>query len=69
MNFIIKPYDPLDEAIQLFKEFNENVEERQWTETELTNLIVHRVKQHDSRQSGDDWDEDAGARQPLPVVA
>lgn len=45
-NFIIKPYDPIDEGIDLFRRFNEQPEERQHTEDELTKLVVHRIRQH-----------------------
>lgn len=48
MNFIVKPYDPLEEAMQLFAEFNETPEgEREYSEQELTSLIVNKVKAHD----------------------
>lgn len=46
--YFIKSYDPLDEAIQLFREFNEKPEERQYSEDQLTQLIVHRITRHDS---------------------
>lgn len=47
MNFFIKPYDPIDEAIQLFDDFNNTLPgEREYTEAQLTQLIVHRIKQH-----------------------
>lgn len=51
LNFIIKPYDPIDEAMQLFRTFNDRPEEREHTESQLTQLIVHRIKQHDLRQA------------------
>lgn len=41
--FIIKQYDPIDEAIQLFHRYNSNPEERQHTEAELTQLVVTRI--------------------------
>ena len=48
MNFIVTPYDPLEEAMQLFAEFNQTPEaEREYTEQELTSLIINKVKAHD----------------------
>lgn len=45
MNFVIKPYDPIEEAIQLFCEYNQTpADEREHTEQELTQLVVHRIK-------------------------
>jgi hypothetical protein len=50
MNFIIKPYDPLEEAMQLFQEFNATpAEQREHTEEELIKLAVHRVKTHEQQ--------------------
>ena len=50
MNFIVKPYDPLEEAMQLFQEFNRMpAHEREHTEEELTSLIVHKVKAYERR--------------------
>lgn len=51
--FIIKKYDPIDEAIQLFHRYNSKPEERQHTEAELTQLVVHRINRFhaDSRNS------------------
>ena len=47
MNFIVKPYDPIEEAMQLFLEFNNTpTAERDQTEEELIQLAVHRVKTH-----------------------
>ncbi len=45
-SFIIKPYDPIDEAIQLFQDFNQKPEDRQHTEAELTQLVVYRIKRY-----------------------
>lgn len=50
MNFIVRPYDPLEEAIQLFTEFNQTpVTEREQTEDELVSLVVSKVKHHARR--------------------
>jgi hypothetical protein len=55
MNFIVTQYDPLDEAVQLFSEHNQAPpEDREYSEDELTKLIVHRVAQHE--RSRDDAD-------------
>jgi hypothetical protein len=52
MNFIVKPYDPLEEAMQLFREFNATpAAERQQTEEELIQLAVHKVKTHERREN------------------
>lgn len=48
MNFWVRPYDPIDEAIELFAKFNQTApEEREYSEQELTQLVVHKVRQHD----------------------
>jgi hypothetical protein len=42
----IKPYDPIDEAIYLFQKFNDTpVLAREYGEDELTQLVVHRIRQ------------------------
>jgi hypothetical protein len=52
MNFIVKPYDPLEEAMQLFLEFNATPPaQRQQTEEELIQLAVHKVKTYDRQES------------------
>ena len=46
MNFVIKAYDPIEEAIALFDEFNRTpAEQREHSEDQLTQLVVHRIKQ------------------------
>lgn len=52
MNFIVEPYDPVKEAIQLFAKFNAApAAEREHSEEELIQLVVHKVKQHARIQS------------------
>lgn len=47
MNFIVKEYDPIEEAIRQFDEFNQTPEaEREHSEAELTQLVVHKIKQN-----------------------
>ncbi len=47
MNAVVKPYDPLDAALQQLIEFNaQEPNEREYTEAELIRLLVHQVKQH-----------------------
>ena len=48
MNFLVKPYDPIDEAIQNFVQFNDDPQNSDHTEEELVRLAVHAVKQHDA---------------------
>ncbi len=53
MNFIVAKYDPLDEAVQLFSEHNQtHPDNREYSEEELTKLIVHRVVHHDRAHDG-----------------
>jgi hypothetical protein len=48
MNFIVKPYDPIDEAIELLQKFNTTpATQQQYSEDELLALISHRVRTHD----------------------
>jgi hypothetical protein len=52
MNFIVKPYDPLEEALQLFEQHNQTpANEREHTEEELISLVVHKVKTHERSKS------------------
>ncbi len=48
MNFTIKPYDPIDEAIQNFVAYNEDPQGSDHTEDELVRLAVHAIKAHDA---------------------
>ncbi len=45
MNFIVKPYDTIDEAIELFARHNATAAaEREYTEDELTRLTVQKIR-------------------------
>lgn len=44
MNFTVKPYDPIDEAIQSFVKFNDDPQNSDHTEDELVRLAVHKIK-------------------------
>lgn len=45
MNFIVKEYDPIEDALQRFLKFNATpVAEREISEDDLISLVVHRVK-------------------------
>lgn len=46
MNFTVQPYDPIDEAIQSFVQFNDDPQSSDHTEEELVQLAVHAVKNH-----------------------
>jgi hypothetical protein len=48
MKFTIKPYDPIDEAIQNFVKFNENPQDSEHTEDELVRMAVHTINNHDA---------------------
>ncbi len=48
MNFLVQPYDPLDEAIQNFVQFNQDPQRSEHTEDELIRLAVHAVRTHES---------------------
>ncbi len=48
MNFTVKPYDPLEEALQNFVQFNQDPDNFDHTEEELVRLAVHAVKNHDA---------------------
>lgn len=46
MNFLVKPYDPFDEALERFRKFNATPPHlRDVTEKDLIRSSVHRVKQ------------------------
>lgn len=49
MNFTIKPYDPIDEAIQNFVQFNQDPDASDHSEQELVQLAVHAVKTYDAK--------------------
>lgn len=52
MNFVVKQLDPIEEALSTFAEFNQTPQgEREYTEDQLIQLVVHRVKQHDQTTS------------------
>lgn len=45
VKFIVKPYDPIEDAIQKLNAFNSTrEEERQQSEEELLALLVHQVR-------------------------
>ncbi|MDP3999884.1 MAG: hypothetical protein Q8Q11_00385 [bacterium] len=45
MNFIVKEYDPIEDALQRFLKFNATpAHEREISEDDLISLVVHRVK-------------------------
>lgn len=48
MNFVVQPYDPLDEAIQNFVQFNQDPDSSDHTEDELIRLAAHAVQNHES---------------------
>ena len=48
MNFIVKTYDPIEEAIAVFARFNQTPsEQREYSEHELIALAVHNIRKHD----------------------
>lgn len=48
MNFIVKPYDPLEEAMELLRKFNGTpAAKQQYSEDELLSLICHRVRTYE----------------------
>ena len=47
MNFIVKQFDPYEQALRDLDEFNKSLpHERDCSEEELIRLIAHRIKQH-----------------------
>lgn len=46
MNFVVKEYDPIEEAIQKLSQFNQDPTTSDHTEDELIQLAVHKIKQH-----------------------
>jgi hypothetical protein len=51
MNFIIKPYDPYEDALQILQKFNATpADEQQESEQEVLQLIAHRISQHENRK-------------------
>ncbi|MDP9211751.1 MAG: hypothetical protein M3N59_00520 [bacterium] len=46
MNFYVKQYDPIEDAIEQLRRFNETpVREREHSEEELIGLLAHQVRQ------------------------
>ncbi|MEX2209744.1 MAG: hypothetical protein WD603_02085 [Patescibacteria group bacterium] len=46
MNFYVKQYDPIEDAIEQLRRFNETpANEREHTEEELIGLLAHQVRQ------------------------
>jgi len=44
-NFLIKPYDAIEEVIRMFADHNSTPpDEREYTESQLTQLAVNRIK-------------------------
>lgn len=48
MNFVVKPYDPIEEALQQFVQHNQDPTSSDHTEEELIQLAVHKIKIHGS---------------------
>ena len=47
VKFIVKPYDPIEDAIQQLREFNATPEaSREQSEVELITLLAHNVVTH-----------------------
>ncbi len=48
MNFVVKEYDPIEEALQRFHQLNTDPDSAEFTEAEITQLAVHAIKRDDS---------------------
>lgn len=45
MNFTVKEYDPIEDALQKFVRYNQDPDSSEHTEDELVQLAAHRIKQ------------------------
>lgn len=48
MNFIVKEYDPIEDALQKFVRHNQDPQSSDHTEDELIQLAVHSIKTHEA---------------------
>lgn len=49
MNFTIKPYDPIDEAIQNFVSYNADPQGSEHNEDDLIRMAVHAINSYDAQ--------------------